>query len=61
MFDVLDPVIGKSIDRGDVEREARLAAEARTEAERAARLAAEARGRELLEEIERLRSQQSEQ
>lgn len=58
VFDVLDPVTGKSIDRGDVEREARLVAEARAEAERHARLAAEVRERELLEEIERLRSQQ---
>ena len=49
VFDVLDSITGKSIDRGDVEREARLAAEAQ----------AEARERELLEEIARLRSQQS--
>lgn len=49
VFDVLDPITGKSIDRGDVEREARLAAEAQSEA----------RERELLEEIARLRSQQS--
>ena len=59
VFDVLDPVTGKSIDRGDVERQARLVAEAQADAERAARLQAEARERELMEEIERLRSQQS--
>ena len=53
-FDVLDPVTGKTIDKYELEREARLAAEAR---EREARLAAEARERELLAEIERLRRQ----
>ncbi len=61
VFDVLDPATGKSIDRGDVEREARLAAETRAEAERQTRLAAETRERELLETIERLRRQQTNQ
>ena len=58
-FDVLDSVTGKTIDkrevaeaRADAELEARLV-------EREARLAAEARERALLEEIERLRAQQS--
>ena len=46
----------EAAERVDEEREARLAAEAR---EREARLAAEARERALLEEIERLRAQQS--
>lgn len=69
-FDLLDPATGKTIDRfeaaeaqADAERVARLTAEDRAEAERAARLSerlqAEARERELMEEIERLRSQQS--
>ena len=44
-FDVLDSVTGKTIDKRVAEREARLAAEARERA--------------LLEEIERLRAQQS--
>ena len=58
-FDVLDSVTGKTIDkrevaeaRADAELEARLV-------EREARLAAEARERALLEEIERLRGRQS--
>ena len=46
-------------ERTGVEREARMKAEARAEAEREARLASEARERELLAEIERLRSLQS--
>ena len=72
-FDVRDPLTGRTIDREVmqreawlaerlVEREGRLAAEARERgerearlAEREARLAAEARERELLAEIERLR------
>ena len=53
-FDVLDPQTGKTIDKFRLEREARLAAEAR---EQELRLASESRERELLAEIERLRRQ----
>ena len=63
-FDVLDPETGRTIDKFEVEREARLAAEAQADAEREARLAeqtarleAEARERELLDELNRLRRQ----
>ena len=72
-FDVLDPVTGRTVDklvaaesereaaeaRAEAEREGRLAEEQARLAEREARLAAEARERELLAEIERLRSLQS--
>ncbi len=58
-FDVLDPETGKTIDLLEVEREARIVAEAAHIAEREARLAAEARERALLAEIERLRQQHS--
>ena len=51
-FDVLDPETGMTLHRITI-------AEARAEVEREARLAAEARERELLAEIERLRSLQS--
>ena len=51
-FDVLDPETGLTLNKIAV-------AEARTQAEREARLAAEARERDLLTEIERLRSLQS--
>ena len=63
-FDVLDPKTGRTIDKFEAEREARLEAEAQADmerearlAEREARLAAEARERELLNELNRLRSQ----
>ena len=54
-FDVLDPETGRTIDKFEAEREARLQAEAQATAERDARLAAEARERELLDELNRLR------
>ena len=54
-FDVLDPETGRTIDRLEAEREARLEAESQAGAEREARLAAEARERELLDEVARLR------
>lgn len=68
-FDVLDPETGRTIDKFETEREARmgaeaqagaerearLQAEAQVGAEREARLAAEARERELLDELNRLR------
>ena len=56
-FDVLDPETGRTIDKLEAEREARLQAEAQVGAEREARLAAEARERELLDELNRLRRQ----
>ena len=57
-FDIRDPRTGKTIDMEVLEREARLAAEARERELREAHLAAEARERELLAEIERLRALQ---
>ena len=68
-FDVLDPETGRTIDKYEIEREGRLAAEAQADAEREARLdaqaqadaerearlAAEAREREMLDEFNRLR------
>lgn len=61
-FDVLDPETGRTIDKFESERAARLQAEAQVGAERearlaeqTARLAAEARERELLDELNRLR------
>ena len=69
-FDVLDPMTGRTVDRLVMAESEREAAEARANAEREGRLAeeqarmterqaAEARERELLAEIERLRSLQS--
>jgi len=74
-FDLLDPATGRTIDKGVMDRAARLIAEAGENAEREARLveeaareAAEARADraeaqlgELQEELERLRRQQSEE
>lgn len=64
-FDILTPARTRTIDPVVIEREARLAAEARADrafaradTERVGRLAAESRVRELEEKIERLRSQQ---
>lgn len=58
-FDVLDHETGRTIDKYEAEREARLAAEAQAIAEREARLAErterEAREQELLAELNRLR------
>ncbi len=56
-FDVLDPETGRTIDKFEAERDARLQAEAQADKEREARLAAEARERELVDELNRLRSQ----
>ena len=56
-FDVLDPETGRTIDKFEAERDARLQAEAQADKEREARLAAEARERELVDEFNRLRSQ----
>ena len=65
-FDVLDPETGITIEKSVIAETERDAAEARTAAEREARLAeqearlaAEARERALLEEIARLRQQQT--
>ena len=58
-FDVLDPETGRTIDKFETEREARLEAEAQADVEREARqadrIAFEAREQELLDEINRLR------
>ena len=56
-FDVLDPETGRTMDKFEAERDARLQAEAQADKERKARLAAEARERELVDELNRLRSQ----
>ena len=56
-FDVRAPETGRTIDKFEAEREARLQAEAQVGAEREARQAAEARERELLDELNRLRRQ----
>lgn len=57
-FDVLDPETGMTLHKITVAEAQRQTAEAHAQVEREARLASEARERELLAEIERLRSQQ---